>query len=121
MRKLHLAMALAVVQAAALGCADGAGGIAAPDGPPFDLWPITLADVSWVVILDRLVEADWAEHFWGGGRRPMIAAYWERLRARPSFASEIENVRAPVTRQGIADLAAAKRADPALRAALEEN
>lgn len=79
----------------------------------------TLADVSWVVLLDRLVEADWADHFWGGGRRPSIAAYWERLRARPSFASEIESVRAPVTRRGIADLAAAKRDDPSLRAALE--
>lgn len=80
----------------------------------------TLADVSWVVILDRLVEADWASHFWGDGRRPAIAAYWDRLRARPSFATEIEAVRAPVTRQGIADLAAAKRADPALRASLED-
>jgi glutathione S-transferase len=80
----------------------------------------TLADVSWLVILDRLVEADWADHFWGEGRRPAIAAYWDRLRARPSFASAIEDVRAPVTRQGIADLAAAKRAEPALRAALED-
>lgn len=80
----------------------------------------TLADVSWVVILDRLVEADWADHFWGGGRRPPIAAYWERLRSRPSFASAIEAMRSPVTRRGIADLAAAKRGDPGLRAALEE-
>lgn len=79
----------------------------------------TLADVSWVVILDRLAEADWAEHFWGNGLRPAIAAYCERLRARPSFTSEIEAVRSPVTRQGIADLAAAKREDPALRGALE--
>lgn len=81
----------------------------------------TLADVSWVVILDRLVEADWAEHFWGGGRRPRIAAYWERLRSRPTFASAVEAMRAPITRRGIADLAAAKRGDRGLRAALEED
>ena len=79
----------------------------------------TLADVSWVVILDRLAEADWAAHFWGVGRRPTIAAYWSRLQERPSFAAAIESVRAPVTRQGIADLADAKRDEPALRAALE--
>ncbi|MBX3027794.1 glutathione S-transferase family protein [bacterium] len=79
----------------------------------------TLADVSWVVILDRLAEADWAEHFWGNGRRPTIAAYWERLRARPSFTAAIDAVRSPVTLRGIADLAAAKRDDPALRTALE--
>jgi glutathione S-transferase len=80
----------------------------------------TLADVSWVVILDRLVEADWADCFWGAARRPTIAAYWARLRARPSFQAAIESVRAAVTRQGIAELAAAKRADARLRAALED-
>jgi glutathione S-transferase len=80
----------------------------------------TLADVSWVVILDRLVEADWDGLFWGGDRRPVVAAYWERLRARPSFESAIEAVRCPDTRRGIADLRAAKAAEPRLRAALEE-
>lgn len=81
----------------------------------------TLADVSWVVILDRLVEADWADHFWGRGRRPTIAAYWSRLQARASYQSAIEGVRSPVTRRGIADLAAAKRTDSRLRAALEDD
>lgn len=80
----------------------------------------TLADVSWVVILDRLVEADWDGLFWGGDRRPVVAAYWERLRARPSFESAIEAVRCPHTRRGMADLRAAKAADPRLLAALEE-
>ena len=32
----------------------------------------TLADVSWVVILDRLVEADWQDYFWGEGKRPAV-------------------------------------------------
>lgn len=81
----------------------------------------TLADVSWVVILDRLAEADWDEHFWGGDRRPTVAAYWRRLQARPSFGSEIEAMRCPNTRRGIADLEAAKAGDPQLRAALESS
>lgn len=79
----------------------------------------TLADVSWVVILDRLVEADWDALFWGAGRRPAIAAYWERLQARPSFAAAIEQARCPRTRAGVAAVREAKRRSPRLRAALE--
>ena len=72
------------------------------------------------MILDRLVEADWDDYFWGGGRRPTIAAYWRRLQSRASFQSEIEGVRSPVTRRGIVDLADAKRRDARLRAALDD-
>lgn len=79
----------------------------------------TLADVSWVVILDRLAEADWDEYFWGNGKRPAVAAYWERLQARPSYRSEIMEMRCPMTQRGIADLKRAKTADPQLRLALE--
>jgi glutathione S-transferase len=81
--------------------------------------PFTLADVSWMVILDRLVEADWDAHFWGGARRPAVAAYWEKLQARPSYASQILAMRCPITRQGMADLRDAKAADPRLREGLE--
>lgn len=79
----------------------------------------TLADVSWVVILDRLVEADWDAYFWGGDKRPAIAAYWERLQARPSYRSEILDRRCANTRQGISDLKEAKAKDTRLREALE--
>ena len=79
----------------------------------------TLADVSWMVILDRLAEADWADWFWAGPQRPAVADYWERLRKRPSFEAAIESQRCPITREGIGAVAAAKTADPALRAALE--
>ncbi len=79
----------------------------------------TLADVSWVVILDRLVEADWDSHFWGDGRRPAVAAYWRRLQERPSHAAAIVAQRCPTLLDGAADLKAAKRRDPRLRAALE--
>lgn len=79
----------------------------------------TLADVSWVVILDRLVEADWDAHFWGDERRPGVAAYWQRLAARPSYGAAITDARCANTRKGIADLKAAKAADTRLRDALE--
>jgi glutathione S-transferase len=79
----------------------------------------TLADVSWVVILDRLAEADWADRFWSGGRRPAVAAYWERLQARPSYRTEILEARCPITEKGIEDVKRAKAGDPALREALE--
>jgi glutathione S-transferase len=79
----------------------------------------TLADVSWVVILDRLVEVGWEDCFWGRGQRPEVAAYWERLRARPSFRQAIEDVRGDVVRRGIAEVAEARARDPQLRDALE--
>jgi hypothetical protein len=78
----------------------------------------TLADVSWVVILDRLAEVDWDELFWGGGRRPVVAAYWERLQKRPSFTQAITSQRCANTLRGMEDVKRAKREDPALRAAL---
>jgi glutathione S-transferase len=79
----------------------------------------TLADVSWVVILDRLAEADWDDYFWGGDKRPAVAAYWKRLQARPSYESEIRAIRCPITEKGIADLKEAKAKDPRLREVLE--
>lgn len=79
----------------------------------------TLADVSWVVILDRLAEADWDGWFWGAGRRPTVAAYWERLRARPSYAAAIEAPRGEKVGRGMAELKRAKAEDPRLLEALE--
>jgi glutathione S-transferase len=96
-----------------------AGQLARHGGPWIAGDRFTLADVSWVVLLDRLVEADWDGYFWGGGRNPGVAAYWQRLRERPSYASEIEAVRCPSTRRGIADLKRAKAEDARFRELLE--
>ncbi|MGB5810433.1 MAG: glutathione S-transferase family protein [Polyangiales bacterium] len=79
----------------------------------------TLADVSWVVLLDRLVEADWDEYLWGNGRRPVVAAYWVRLRERPSVQRQIDATRCEITRAGMSDLKQAKRVHPSLKKALE--
>lgn len=45
----------------------------------------SLADLAWTVVLARLHFLGLAEELWGGGRRPRLADYYTRLRARPSF------------------------------------
>ncbi len=79
----------------------------------------TLADVSWMVILDRLVEVDWDEVLWGGDRRPAIASYWKRLAARDSYREQILDMRCEITLEGMAAVKKAKTNDPELRRALE--
>ena len=78
----------------------------------------TLADVSWVVILERLVEGDVLPCFLEG--RPGVSGYWDRLRARPGYAAAITAHGHPTIAAGLARLRAAKAADPALREALED-
>ena len=79
----------------------------------------TLADVSWMVILDRLVEADWEARLWGGKRRPAIAGYWKSLSERGSYRSQIVEARCRLTREGMAAVKEAKASDQRLRSALE--
>lgn len=79
----------------------------------------SLADVSWVPIFDRLREADSLHCFVGEGLRPATTAYWERLRARPSYQSAIVDHTHPTIDRGTERLIEAKRNDPQLRAALE--
>jgi glutathione S-transferase len=79
----------------------------------------SLADVSWMVIFERLRQVD-AEHvFLQNGLRPATTAYWERLRARPSYAAAILGHPHPLIDHGIRRLQAVKAADPAVREALE--
>ncbi|MBW2294194.1 MAG: glutathione S-transferase family protein [Deltaproteobacteria bacterium] len=80
----------------------------------------SLADVSWMVILDRLVEADWDTILWGGASRPSVSAYWQRLEARESYRTQVLEMRCPITRKGMAEVRQAKAADSKLKRALEE-
>jgi glutathione S-transferase len=79
----------------------------------------SLADVSWLVIFERLRQVDALESFLGGGRRPLCAAYWERLRARASYGEAILGHSHPTIDHGTARLREAKAASPALRRLLE--
>jgi glutathione S-transferase len=80
---------------------------------------LSLADVSWVPILERLVEADAMHLFLGDGQRPAVQAYWDRLRARPSYAAAVGAHAHPAVARGTVRIREAKAADPALRRALE--
>ena len=56
---------------------------------------ITLADISWLVIFERLVEADWLGYFLDPRTRPELEAYWQRLRATVGYQFGIEEHRHP--------------------------
>jgi glutathione S-transferase len=93
--------------------------LAATRGPWILGDAFTLADVSWLVIFERLRQVD-AEHvFLGGGRRPECTAYWERLRSRPSYGEAILGYSHPLIEHGTRRLRQVKAADPELRVALE--
>ncbi len=79
----------------------------------------TLADVSWLVIFERLVQVDALHGFVGPGQRPACAAYWERLRARPSYRAAILEHAHPTIVSGTERLRQAKASNAALRAALD--
>jgi tetrachloro-p-hydroquinone reductive dehalogenase len=81
----------------------------------------SLADVSWMVVFERLRQVDNEHVFLGGGLRPACTAYWERLEQRPSYAEAILGYPHPLIDHGIRRLKEAKAADPALRDALEGN
>jgi glutathione S-transferase len=79
----------------------------------------SLADVSWMVIFERLRQVDNEHVFVGGGLRPACTAYWKRLKERPSYAEAVLGYPHPLIDHGIQRLKEVKAADPALRNALE--
>ena len=79
----------------------------------------SLADVSWLVIFERLAQADCLHIFLGPDHRPHCAAYWEQLRSRRSYHQAILDHGHVMIDYGTTRLREAKAADPALRVALE--
>lgn len=79
----------------------------------------TLADVSWLVIFERLRQTDAEAVFLGDGKRPRGTAYWERLKQRPAYAEAILGHSHPLIEYGRRRIADAKAADPGLRVCLE--
>lgn len=79
----------------------------------------SLADVSWMVIFERLRQVDNEHVFLGGGLRPACTAYWERWKQRPSYSEAITGFPHPLIDHGIRRLRELKATDPALRVALE--
>jgi glutathione S-transferase len=79
---------------------------------------LTLADVGWVAILERLDEADWMDLYFGEGRRPAVVRYVERYRARPSYGTALSS-RGAIQGNALEDIQRAKAESPALRKKLE--
>jgi glutathione S-transferase len=80
--------------------------------------PYSLADVSWIVILERLREAAWLATYVNDAR-PHIAAYWQRLQARPSYGIAITDVTHPTIARGTRRIVEEKARNAALRALYE--
>ncbi len=77
----------------------------------------TLADVSWLVIFERLAQTDALDTFIAD--RAACAEYWAALRERPSYKAAITAHEHPIVVRGTARIKAAKAADPAIRTLLE--
>lgn len=78
----------------------------------------SLADVSWLVIFERLAQVDMTDVFLQHDRRPECTAYWARLKARPSYRAAILEQSHPTVVRGTQRIRDAKAADPALEAIL---
>jgi glutathione S-transferase len=78
----------------------------------------TLADISWMVIFERMLEADWLEDFVRADLRPAIYDYWMRLQARPGYAG-IANYRLPAVAQGTSLIRQLKAEDAEFLAAFQ--
>ena len=79
----------------------------------------SLADVSWLVIFERLRQADAEGVFLGSEQHQLCAGYWQRLKARDSYREAILEHDHPLIEYGRLRIAEAKAADPALRELLE--
>jgi glutathione S-transferase len=79
----------------------------------------TLADVSWLVIFERLRQASCEEVFLDVEDRTQIAEYWKRLQARPAYAEAILGHSHPLIEHGRRRIAEVKATSPAVRVCLE--
>jgi hypothetical protein len=79
----------------------------------------SLADVSWLVIFERLQQADVLPVFINAEQRPACATYWENLKARPSYRQAILEHDHPLIEHGTRRIREIKATNPAIRELLE--
>ena len=79
----------------------------------------TLADVSWLVIFERMRQADSEGVFFSEANRPLGAAYWQRLRQRPAYAEAILAHSHPLIEYGRQRIGDAKASSADVRICLE--
>lgn len=79
----------------------------------------TLADVSWLVIFERLRQTDALESLCDYDTYPHCRAYWERSTERPAYKSAILDVSHPLIDYGTQRIREIKATDEATRCFLE--
>ncbi|MFT4571975.1 MAG: glutathione S-transferase [Hyphomicrobiaceae bacterium] len=79
----------------------------------------SLADVSWMVIFERLRQASAENVFWGDGKRPLTTAYWHRCQQRPAYTEAILGHSHPTIERGRKRIAQVKAANDSVRRCLE--
>lgn len=79
----------------------------------------SLADVSWLVIFERLRQADSESVFLKASDRPMVTAYWDALQLRPAYNEAILEHSHPFIEYGRKRIAEAKTNSPVVRTCLE--
>jgi glutathione S-transferase len=79
----------------------------------------SLADVSWLVIFERLRQADSLHVFSSSDKRPACAAYWARLIERPSYRQAILEQSHPLIDYGTRRIRQAKVESEKVRSLLE--
>ena len=79
----------------------------------------TLADISWLVVLERIRQGDNEEAFLHPQLRPHCARYWERLQGRRAYREAIREFGHPNIDHAHRRLREAKAANPRLRRLLE--
>ena len=77
----------------------------------------TLADVGVMVIFDRLREGDFLSEFLVE-ERPRVNAYWQALKARPSYVAGVANHMHPMVTLATKDIVNLKSSDPRFRSAM---
>ena len=85
------------------------------DGPWIVGDQFTLADVSWLVIFERLRQADILELFVNPDQQPACHAWWQACLKRPSYADAITGHEHPIVVHGSQQLRELKRINPAIK------
>lgn len=52
----------------------------------------TIADINLAILLQRLWELGLEGRYWAGGKRPLLAKYYDRVKQRDSFKRTIPNL-----------------------------
>ena len=93
--------------------------LASSDGPWILGAEYSLADVSWMVIFERLRQADSLQVFANESDRPHCLRYWQQLMQRPAYNTAITQHEHPIVVHGTTRLQQEKLRDSKVKVLLE--